>query len=53
MLWHETAGSCGTAWTDGTWTDGTYTRGKYDVPIYTTIRRMVIVKVFHGYSWCM
>lgn len=51
MLWHESAGSTGTALSNGK--PRAYIEGKYKVQIYSTIRRMVVVRVFHGYSWCM
>jgi hypothetical protein len=48
MLWQE---STGTALSDGR--KQTYIKGRYQVEIYSTIRRMVILKTFGSYSWCM
>lgn len=48
MLWHETAGSQGTVLTNMR-----VTTGKYGEAVYTTIRRMVVVKEGQGACWCM
>ncbi|KAL2856412.1 hypothetical protein BJY01DRAFT_178837 [Aspergillus pseudoustus] len=49
ILWHEN---------DGRGTNATHVsvgplfRGKYGEPIYSTIRRMVVIRAFDHYSWC-
>ncbi|KAL4861514.1 hypothetical protein BDV12DRAFT_64569 [Aspergillus spectabilis] len=49
ILWHENYGSR----RHGTLvSDGPEYRGRFGEPIYSTIRRMVVIKVFDQCSWC-
>jgi hypothetical protein len=45
MLWHDSLGTGGTELSN-------VSRGRWGEPIHSKIRRMVVVKVFHGASWC-
>ncbi|KAJ5826382.1 hypothetical protein N7474_003520 [Penicillium riverlandense] len=55
MLWHENAGHHGTILSQRGSPLGTnpFTRGKYQEPIYSSIRRMVVVKEQKGCCWCV
>ncbi|KAJ5595259.1 uncharacterized protein N7459_001467, partial [Penicillium hispanicum] len=54
MLWHENAGLHGTILSQkGPLLGRDYTRGKYQEPIYSSIRRMVVVKEQKGCCWCI
>ncbi|KAJ5083923.1 hypothetical protein NUU61_008502 [Penicillium alfredii] len=54
MLWHENAGLHGTILSQrGPPLGPHFTRGKYQEPIYSSIRRMVVVKEQKGCSWCV
>ncbi|KAL1964448.1 hypothetical protein VTN77DRAFT_7006 [Rasamsonia byssochlamydoides] len=48
VLWHQNAGARGKHQSSDT-----LTSGKYGEKIYSSIRRMVVVKNFHGHSWCL
>ncbi|KKK15079.1 hypothetical protein AOCH_003938 [Aspergillus ochraceoroseus] len=48
VLWHENDGRG----KPGTYLSTTQFMGKFGEPIYSTIRRMVVVKVFSDCSWC-
>lgn len=50
MLWHENAGNQGTALSPK---GPVFTKGKYQEPIYSSIRRMVVIKEQKGCCWCM
>ncbi|KAL4878018.1 hypothetical protein BJY04DRAFT_120958 [Aspergillus karnatakaensis] len=48
ILWHENQGA-----SQGTLVSaGPEYRGRFGEPIYSTIRRMVVIKVFEQCSWC-
>ncbi|KGO77547.1 hypothetical protein PITC_059870 [Penicillium italicum] len=55
MLWHENAGWHGTVLSDKVSppSSSPFTRGKYQEPIYSSIRRMVVVKEQRGCCWCV
>ncbi|KAJ5928614.1 hypothetical protein N7466_007570 [Penicillium verhagenii] len=54
MLWHENAGLHGTIMSQrGSNLGRDYTKGKYQEPIYSSIRRMVVIKEQKGCSWCL
>lgn len=54
MLWHENAGLHGTVLSQkGPPLGRDYTKGKYQEPIYSSIRRMVVIKEQKGCCWCM
>lgn len=50
MLWHENAGLHGTILSQR---GPPFTKGKYQEPIYSSIRRMVVIKEQKGCCWCM
>lgn len=50
MLWHENAGLHGTILSQK---GPPFTKGKYQEPIYSSIRRMVVIKEQKGCCWCM
>ncbi|KAJ5550376.1 hypothetical protein N7535_001686 [Penicillium sp. DV-2018c] len=52
MLWHENAGSNGTISSEKAQASP-FTKGKYQEPIYSSIRRMVVVKEQRGCCWCV
>ncbi|KAL2863408.1 uncharacterized protein BJX67DRAFT_384725 [Aspergillus lucknowensis] len=50
ILWHENHGR---RW-DGTHVSvGPEFRGRFGEPIYSTIRRMVVIRAFDQHSWCL
>ncbi|KAI3296487.1 hypothetical protein DTO002I6_3251 [Penicillium roqueforti] len=54
MLWHENAGWHGTIVSEKLPSSSSpFTRGKYQEPIYSSIRRMVVVKEQKGCCWCV
>ncbi|KAJ5795974.1 uncharacterized protein N7518_004514 [Penicillium psychrosexuale] len=54
MLWHENAGWHGTIVSEKLPPSSSpFTRGKYQEPIYSSIRRMVVVKEQKGCCWCV
>ncbi|KAJ6188162.1 hypothetical protein N7519_003070 [Penicillium mononematosum] len=54
MLWHENAGWHGTVRSEKVSPSSSpFTRGKYQEPIYSSIRRMVVVKEQRGCCWCV
>ncbi|CAG8892105.1 unnamed protein product [Penicillium egyptiacum] len=55
MLWHENAGWHGTVHSEKVSppSSSPFTRGKYQEPIYSSIRRMVVVKEQRGCCWCV
>lgn len=48
MLWHENAGSRGTALSEVS-----QRTGPFHQEIISKTRRMVLLKKMHGFSWCM
>ncbi|KAJ5093543.1 hypothetical protein N7456_009404 [Penicillium angulare] len=54
MLWHENAGFHGTIMSQKAPGSGReYTKGKFQEPIYSSIRRMVVIKEQKGCCWCI
>ncbi|KAL2809403.1 hypothetical protein BJX63DRAFT_405743 [Aspergillus granulosus] len=51
ILWHENEGLAGRRG-DTHVSVGPSFRGRYNEPIYSTIRRMVVLRAFDRYSWC-
>ncbi|KAJ5129901.1 uncharacterized protein N7515_005940 [Penicillium bovifimosum] len=52
MLWHENAGSNGTILSEKAQASP-FTKGKFQEPIYSSIRRMIVVKEQRGCCWCV
>ncbi|CAI7571013.1 unnamed protein product [Penicillium glandicola] len=55
MLWHENAGWHGTVLSKKVSlpSSSPFIKGKYQEPIYSSIRRMVVVKEQRGCCWCV
>ncbi|KAJ5878188.1 hypothetical protein N7455_001653 [Penicillium solitum] len=55
MLWHENAGWHGTILSEKfpPPSSSPFTKGKFQEPIYSSIRRMVVVKEQRGCCWCV
>ncbi|CAG8351116.1 unnamed protein product [Penicillium salamii] len=55
MLWHENAGSNGNRHSKkvSPRSSSQFIRGKYQEPIYSSIRRMIVVKQQRGCCWCV
>ncbi|KAJ5189090.1 hypothetical protein N7491_005413 [Penicillium cf. griseofulvum] len=55
MLWHENAGWHGTVLSEQfpRPSSSPFIKGKYQEPIYSSIRRMVVVKEQKGCCWCV
>ncbi|KAL2794947.1 hypothetical protein BJX66DRAFT_177861 [Aspergillus keveii] len=51
ILWHENDGRDGRA-NNTHVSNGPLFRGRYNQAIYSTIRRMVVLRAFDQYSWC-
>ncbi|KAL3452806.1 hypothetical protein BJX65DRAFT_154895 [Aspergillus insuetus] len=52
ILWHENDGRDGRA-NNTHVSNGPLFRGRYNQAIYSTIRRMVVLRAFGQYSWCL